>query len=109
MYPFYIPERPAFPPFVQWVGDNRLLTPPECESLIELGEASPLGFGSIGNGDNPAGLRVDTDYRCVHTRGLVPVDVPWLFEKLRQRMTWANEASYRFDLTGIEEGVQFLR
>lgn len=108
--PFPIPERAAFPPFVQWTGDNRFLSPPECDAIIEIAEAGPMVFGSIGNGDNPTALRVDKDYRCVRTRGLgMGEAVDWLFEKARQRIGWANTELYRFDLTGIEEGMQFLR
>lgn len=110
IFPFSPPERPFQPPFVQWTGENRLLSWPECKALIEIGNETELGFGNIGNGDN-YGFKLDPEYRCVRTRGLFPTDdrLGWLFERLRDRVTWANEAHYRFDLTSIIEGVQFLR
>lgn len=101
-------EQRCQPPFVQWSGDNRLLSQPECDAIVELGESSTLQFGTVGNGSNHD-YRDDRSYRCVQTRALWPNDAPWLYEKLRERIRWANESDYRADLTGIQEGLQFLR
>lgn len=106
-YGFSPPERPCFPPYVQWQG---FLSPPECQSLIATGEMGKLGHGTIGNGDNH-GYKLDLSYRCVKTRALYAETdgVGWLYERIRTLVTAANEREYRFDLTGIEQGVQFLR
>lgn len=112
MRPYYIspPERPAFPPFVHYSGTNRLLTPEQCEEVIKVGTSHPLFQGSIGNGDPQAGgnNRIDPGYRSVMTRGLGLDEVPWLYDLLAERCNWTNRDYFRFDLTGIEEGIQFL-
>jgi PKHD-type hydroxylase len=109
-YAFTPPEQACFPPFVQWSGSNRFLSPPECDALIAIGNREALGFGSVGNGENGA-HRVDRTYRQVLTRALYPEPdgIGWLYERIREKVTLANNGLFRFDLTGIEEGIQFLR
>lgn len=109
-YPFAPPEHPAFPPFIQWSSDAPLLSPPECRELIALGNARGLGKGMIGNGANNA-FRLEPEYRTVLTRALYAGadDVHWLYQRIRRLVSAANRDFFRFDLTGIEEGIQFLR
>jgi PKHD-type hydroxylase len=109
-YAFSPPERPCFPPYLQWHGEQPFLSGPECRELIEIGNGVSLGFGTIGNGDN-YGFKLDKGYRCVRTRALYPTAdrVEWLYQRIQRLITAANHEHYRFDLTGIEQGVQFLR
>lgn len=108
-YTFSPKEAPCFPPFVQWRGEQRFLSPPECRELVSVGISKPLGYGTIGNSSNE-GFKLDKDYRCVRTRALLLEDgVEWLYQRIRQLVGAANDNHYRFDLTGIEQGVQFLR
>ncbi len=109
-YSFSPPERPCFPPFVQWRGEQPFLSPPECRELIAIGNAGTLIYGTIGNGTND-GFKLDKGYRCVRTRALYPEagGVGWLYERIRKLVLPANADHYRFDLTGIEQGIQFLR
>ena len=107
---FRPPERPCFPPFVQWQGMHRFLSPPECRELIDVGTSGMLGLGMIGNAVND-GFKLDKTYRCVRTRALFAAadKVGWLYQRIYQLVGLANDAQYRFDLTSIEEGIQFLR
>lgn len=108
-FPFSPPERAFQPPYVQWAAPQPFLSPPECEVLRRLGESKPLGAGLIGNGTND-GFRLDPGYRHVQTRALtIDEGLGWLYERIRDRVMAVNEQHYRFDLTGIEEGIQFLR
>lgn len=109
-YSFSPPERPCFPPFIQWRGEQPFLSPPECRELIAIGNSVSLGFGTIGNGDN-YGYKLDKGYRCVRTRALYPESdgVTWLYQRIHKLVATANAEHFRFDLTGIEQGVQFLR
>lgn len=107
-FPFSPPEQQFLPPYVQWAGELPFLSPPECREIIALGDQG-LGLGMIGNGSND-GFRLDPEYRQVSTRALYIDDsLEWLYERIRSRVSAANEHQYRFDLTGIEEGIQFLR
>lgn len=108
-YAFSPPERTSFPPFVQW-RDGDFLSPIECTELIRVGNSQSLSYGTIGNGTND-GWRLDKSYRCVQTRALYPAadGVEWLYQRLRKRILPVNERDFRFDLTGIEQGIQFLR
>lgn len=104
------PQMPAFPPFV-WFGN--VLSPPECDALSQLAETRGLTDGAIGNaGDNEA---VNLNYRKVKTSQLLPSDmvsgerIDWLFERVRDKVMWANANHYRFDLHGLWQQINYLK
>lgn len=106
-FPITPSGRAGYPPYTQWSGENRFLSPPECEALIRLGESIPLGPASVGN---PSNHRVDSGVRQVSMRALnFEEECEWLFQRIVQRAKWANEAHYGFDLVGLVEPPQFLR
>ena len=104
------PERPAFPPFVQYNDDNLFLTPEQCQKVIDHAESGKLTRGSIGNGGNST-FYEDLEYRMVRMRSLQADkdDLGWLFEIVRDRVQWTNDEFFRFDLHGLLEGMQYLR
>lgn len=104
------PEMPAFPAFVQYNQDNPFLTEQQCDDVIEIAERETLGLGSVGNTTND-GFAEDLDYRCVRVRSLWPHqdELEWLFERIRDRVSWTNQDFYRFDLHGLLEGIQYLK
>ncbi len=114
MKPYAIapPQAPFFPSHVQWSGDKPMFTPAECDSIIRAGLSQPLGFATIGNGDNQGGT-LNLDYRCVKSCGLEQFvggnDLTWVYERIANYVGWANRDHFRFDLTGLGEPVQFLR
>lgn len=109
-FPFRPPECNAFPPFLHYTGENRMLSPPECDAIIKLGEECPLALGGVGNATNND-YRTDIGYRYAKTRALWPKgdNLLWLYQRLREKIMWANQDYYRFNLTGLGEAIQFLR
>lgn len=104
------PEQPAYPPFVYF---NGVLSPPECDALGQLAEYKGTSDGTIGNGgEEPVH---DPSYRKVQTTGLLPSDmicgsdIAWLFERVRDRVIWANATHYHFDLHGLWQQINYLR
>lgn len=93
------------PPYVWY---PRLFSPPEVAELIRLGESCSLQDGRIGNGIDGNTL-VDEDYRCVKTSSLSAEMVPWAYERLRSRVSSANNDFFRYDLVGFHEQLVFLR
>lgn len=103
------PERPAFPSHVQYTGDNKLLSPPEIKQVIDWCEKQKLDSGTIGNGGTSNEVRTDKTYRCVETCAVIGSEFKWLYDRVSQRVLWANEAHYRFHLSGINEPIGYLK
>lgn len=103
--------RAPLPPYV-WFPS--ILSPPECEGLAQVAESRQLQPGSIGNGSDDGGSVVDT-YRKVETSQLLPddelcgVNINWLFERIRDKVVWANNNHYHFDLHGLWQQVNYLK
>lgn len=103
--------RGALPPYV-WFPS--ILSPPECEGLSQVAESRPLQSGSIGNGTDHDARVVDT-YRKVETSQLLPgdelcgVNLNWLFERVRDKVIWANNNHYQFDLHGLWQQINYLK
>lgn len=106
-YTFAPDEQHAFPPYVRYEG---FLSRPECEEIIAVGEEQELGDGTIGNGGNDTWVH-DPSYRTVKTRFLQADDerLGWLFKKLERSVLATNRDHYHFALTGLLEGLTFLR
>ena len=104
------PERPPFPPFVQYAEAFPFLSDAECQAVIDYAESAKLAPGTIGNGGNDTHYE-DASYRCVKLRVLQCVEdnLGWLFARVRERVDWTNQDYYRFDLHGLVEGMQYLR
>lgn len=115
--PYYDPrlimphEQDPYPPFV-WFG--HVLSPPECEAIRQLAEAVPMYDGRIGNGDSGNGT-LNEDYRKVDTSQLLPdyrvadSNIHWLFERVRDKVVWANTHHYHFDIVGLWQQINYLR
>lgn len=99
------PEHPTFPSHIQWTDSNRLLSPPEVAAVIEAGETAQLYPGTIGNGTEDQATRND-EYRCVDT-GVI--NLSWLYERLIERVKWANDEHFRFHISGLSEPIGYLR
>lgn len=96
-----------YPSHVQWTGANALLSPPECAAIIAAAERAGWAPAAVGSGE---AARVDPAYRCVSTATLpFGAEHAWLYERVTTRVQWANEAYWRFDLTGLLEPFQVLR
>jgi PKHD-type hydroxylase len=96
-----------YPSHVQWSGSNRILSPPECEAIIDAAGALGWQPGTIGS---PTEHRHDPSYRCVEVCTLpYAPSIDWLYERITTRVVAANEQYYGFDLAGLLETVQVLR
>lgn len=111
-YPIRPPQWPPLPTHVHWSGPNAMFSAAECDSIIAAGLGQKLGMATIGNGDNAGGI-VDLDYRCVQScslwRKLGDNDLTWVYDRVANKIQWANADYYRFELTGLGEAIQFLR
>lgn len=105
-------QQNAYPPYVWFQG---ILSPPECAGITALAEACVLEDGKIGNGNSAEEAVVSHSYRKVETCGLMPhyelsgSRIDWLFERIRDKVIWANENHYHFDLHGLWQQINFLR
>ena len=101
-------DAPAHPEYIQY---EELFSPVECDALIKLGETGKLENPGVGLEDHDR--RLDLDYRCVLSRSLDPANEPedlsWLYNRIISRVKWTNDEQYRFDLSGCNEPIQFLR
>ena len=85
-----------------WAYWDEAFSASECEKIIALGEAQTLKHGEAGGRVNPirkseiAFLYVNDETRSI-------------FEKVTAIITSLNERFFRFDLTGLAEGLQFTK
>lgn len=106
---FHPRQRPLFPSHVQWTGDNAMLSPPEVKAVVDFAESQKLYPGTIGNGGGTQGIE-NPSYRSVETCS-IPVndDLTWLYTRVMQKIEWANDEYYRFQLTGLTEPLGYLK
>lgn len=76
----------------------------ELDAIIRIGESLQVGEARI------SGDRLDTDYRDSKTSWLFPNEVNgWIFERLTGVILQTNAQWFRFDLTGLYQGLQFTK
>ena len=98
------PELPHFEPYYRYV---QTFSAPECEALIHAADHSGFSAGSIGIGAGQQPV-VDLTYRCAQTARVLETQCPWAFDRVRERVEWANQ-EYRFDLHGLFEDLGVMR
>lgn len=103
----------AYPPFVFF---EKALSCVECEAIKSLAVGVGLEPGQIGNGGpHDAPPETVESYRKVDTTGLLPhfefagTNIHWLFERVRDRVQWANDNHFHFDLHGLWQNINYLR
>lgn len=75
----------------------------ELDSVIRIGEQIELDRASTGGGTNPK-------VRDSFVAFLYPNDVTgWIFDKMSQAIVQMNDQFFGFDLTCMEQGLQFTR
>lgn len=85
----------------------RVFSPPECDAIIAMAEFNGFSPGSIGIGEHQQPY-VDTGYRMVSCARITAEDMPWLFNRVRERCEWVNR-SYGFDIHGLYEDIGVMR
>lgn len=103
---------PILPPtnnhsMVPWYNHAAAFTPEECDAIIRMSENLNLQAGSVGTA--PSEYQVATAIRNVKT-DYIPYNpqTAWLYDKVRDLVVQSNNECYKYDITGIFEGLQFL-
>lgn len=105
---FRPPLRPALASHVQWSGDNQLLSAPEVAAVRDFMDEQTLHPGTIGNDGSAPGVHNES-YRSVLNASVPYVGFQWLYERIQQRVQWANDELFRFTLSGIVEPIGYLK
>jgi PKHD-type hydroxylase len=101
------PVRKHMASHYQYTGKNAVFSAAEVDWLHSYAEKLTFGDAAIGNPDQS---RVDDSYRAAEI-ALIPYApaVNWLYQKINSLVQWANDADYRFELSGLLEPFQFIR
>lgn len=95
-------QRPNWDSFCYY---KNTFTPEECAKIVELGLALPVEQGKV----NPEEL-VDEATRKTRISWISWSDeTNWIYQKLTQVATDANNARYLFNISGFFEALQFTR
>jgi len=82
---------------------NDVFSDKDLQKIIKIGEASKLSKGLTSSSYNP-------DIRNSFVNFLYPNNITsWIFERLRSAIVGVNESYFKFDLTSLEQGLQFTR
>lgn len=86
-----------------WAWNVDSFTPAELDAIIAMGEADDLDRARTFGSDDPK-------VRDSHVQFLFPNEITdWLFGRLAGVITAMNEQFFGFDLSGMEQGLQFTR
>lgn len=86
-----------------WAWNKDAFSSTELDAIVNIGNATELERARTFGGDN---LKVRDSF--VHF--LFPNEITsWVFARLADVITGMNDAFFGFDLTGMEQGLQFTR
>lgn len=86
-----------------WAWRTGIFSNDELDTIIRIGESTELSKATT------FGKQSD-EYRNSYVTFLFPNDVTsWIFGRLAEAIAQINEQFFRFDLTGMEQGLQFTR
>lgn len=84
-----------------WNTDS--FTPPELDALVKIGTNAELGRAATFGGSDPK-------IRDSFVQFLFPNEVTrWVFERLNAVVNAMNDEFFEFDLTSMDQGLQFTR
>ena len=84
-----------------WAWYKGAFEPYELDSIIELGIRSGLDKGSTMTGGDDAVRKSFVSF-------LFPNEYTgWIFQRLAEVINHVNDQFFKFDLTGLEQGIQF--
>lgn len=87
-----------------WAWRNGLFTPEELDTIISIGESTELVKAST------YGPVQDDKNRNSFVTFLFPNEMTnWIFARLAGAITEMNQQFFQFDLTGMEQGLQFTK
>lgn len=87
-----------------WAWNTQVFTPEELDTIIEIGKQTELvkasTYGPVQSDKN----------RNSHVQFLYPNDITnWIFARLAGAINTMNSQYFRFDLSAMEQGLQFTR
>lgn len=86
-----------------WAWFKDLFTPEELDAIIEMGKRIELDRAATGGGTNPK-------VRDSFVSFMFPNEVTsWVFAKLANAINAMNDQFFGFDLTTMEQGLQFTQ
>ena len=86
-----------------WAWNKDTFTPSELDAIINMGSATELERAVTFGGNDP-------NIRDSFVQFLFPNEVTeWVFARLAGVVSGMNEVFFGFDLTGMEQGLQFTR
>lgn len=87
-----------------WAYQNSVFTHEECKKIIELGEAENPSLAQFVA--DPLDLKI----RNSNVSWLYPSqENSWVFQKISDSIEYLNVNFFKFELTGMLEGIQFTR
>lgn len=90
-------------PVHMWAWQDSVFTPDECDEIVEIGERQNMTRGATFD------ERRD-NYRDSFVTFLFPsIVTEWVFQRIATTAQMFTDRYFGFDLTGIQEGIQFTR
>jgi PKHD-type hydroxylase len=82
---------------------ENFITPEECQEIIKIGLKLKPKFGGLIGNDNG-----DPKIRKSNTSWIHPVpEYKWIFDKIVPKIQYINNNSFKFNIYGLNEGLQF--
>jgi hypothetical protein len=96
-YSFEVDETPHY------TYTTNMFTPEQCKKIIEIGlSLNPIQAGLI---EKPKG---DNKIRKSSTSWIQPVpEFKWIFDSIAPKIKYINDNSFKFNIYGFNEGLQF--
>jgi PKHD-type hydroxylase len=98
-YVFHNEHRPDFEPFCFF---DKVFSEEECARIIAIGDSLEMLKSRVGGDNQDDGVRKSRNSWIDFTE-----ETGWIFEKLGGIIRGANEARYKFQLTGFMEHLQY--
>lgn len=87
-----------------WAWREHVLTPEEADAVIEFAKRRKLSKARTGDTTQSDKVR-NSEVCFFYPNG----DLDWLFAKLTHYIVEMNDLYFGFDLTGLEQGIQFTK
>lgn len=98
----------AFTPEIvnDWAKLSNVFSAYECNRIIEYGESLRLSEACVGGiGNTNKDIR-DSNISWIHPRD---ENASWIFKRVADAITELNESTFKFDLWGFMEALQFTK
>ena len=98
-------QPPELPPTITFVPWANAFTPDELDRIERVGDALPLAEAGLAK---HAAMDVRDQIRVTRTAWLEGIaENKWIYDRIQQVTMMINAMSYRFELTGFSERIQY--